>query len=558
MTRPWHQHYPKGVSDQIDVPEDMTIASLLQSVCHKHSDKLAITCMGSSLTFREFERLAEKFASYLQHEVGLTQGDRIAIMLPNIMQFPIAFYGAQKIGVTCVNTNPQYTAREMRHQFADSGAKAVVILDLFAHLLDEVIADTNIEHVIVTRVADQLPTLKGALISGMIRVTGKLKPYRTDAVEFKRALQLGAMHTVAYPKLVASDVAVIQYTGGTTGSPKGAMLTQGNILANIHQIQTWAHAMDISAQDTVLTALPLYHIFALSVNFLAFLSLGGEIILVPKPIPIKNTVKMFKKYPISVMTGVNTLFNAMNNDPEFQSLAPKSIKIALAGGMALQESVGRAWSHITGNMIVEGFGMTESSPVTHCNPVGVEPRLGSIGVPLPSTDAQIVGEDGEVVPVGEVGELVVRGPQIMKGYWRKDIETARVIKKGWLHTGDIARMDADGYFYIVDRKKDMILVSGFNVYPNEIEEVLAAHPKILEAAVIGVPDAKSGEAVKAVVVKKDTSLTEAEIQAFCAEQLTNYKRPKLIEFREELPKTNIGKILRRELRDEVPELKRSA
>ncbi len=555
MTRPWYKHYPKGVAENIVIPAGATVASVLEDTCRRFQDKTALTCMGTSVSFRELDRMAEKFAAYLQHEIGLNKGDRIAIMLPNVIQFPIVFFAAQKIGVTCVNTNPQYTAREMRHQFVDSGCKAVIILDLFAHLLDGIISDTKIERVIVTRIADQLPLLKGAILSTVIRATGKLKPFRVKAENFRDALRRGAEHSAIKPAIAPDDVAVIQYTGGTTGSPKGAMLTQANILANIFQIQAWAKTLNIGANDTVLTALPLYHIFALSVNFLSFLSLGGQIILVPKPIPISNTVKIFRQYRITVMTGVNTLFNALNNDPEFQKLAPKSIKIALAGGMALQEPVAKAWANITGNSIIEGFGMTESSPVTHCNPVGGEPRIGSIGVPLPSTDARIVDDAGRPVPVGETGELIVRGPQVMKGYWQKDSETSHVIREGWLYTGDIARMDGDGYFYIVDRKKDMILVSGFNVYPNEIEEVLASHPKVLEAAVVGVPDGKTGEAVKAFVVKKEGSLSEEELRAYCAENLTNYKRPKFVEFRTELPKTNIGKILRRELRDVSSEKK---
>lgn len=549
MSHKWLKHYPANISPEIEIPEGIDIASLIESTCRQYSSKIALTCMGADVTFRQFDRLASDFAAYLQNDLGVKKGDRVAIMLPNVIQFPIALFAVTKIGAICVNTNPLYTAREMKHQFCDSGAKVLVIMDLFLDKLEEIIKDTKIEKVIVTGIGDQLPVWKGALISLVLRVKGLIPKHKLSVIGFKEALRAGSTKSYKKPEINLDDIAILQYTGGTTGVSKGAMLTQRNIIANIKQIQEWAKPFVLKGDETILTALPLYHIFALTVNFLAFLTLGGRMLLLPKPVPIKNTVKAFKKYKVSVMTGVNTLYNALNNDPDFRAIAPRDLKFALAGGMALQQSVAKNFQSITGTKIVEGFGLTESSPVTHCNPLHVEPPVGSIGLPLPSTDAKVVDQDGKEVPVGEVGELIVKGPQVMKGYWQRDDETAKTIKDGWLWTGDMAKMDEEGYFFIVDRKKDMILVSGFNVYPNEVEEVLASHPKVLEAAVIGVPHERSGEAVKAFIVKKDESLTEAELKAYCEKNLTNYKRPTIYSFETELPKSNVGKILRRKLRD---------
>ena len=533
------------------------LADLLEQSCHKYGEAPALTCMGTDLTFRQFDRLADQLASYFQNELGLKKGDRLAIMLPNIMQFPITFFAALKIGVICVNTNPLYTPREMRHQFKDSGAKAIVILDLVAKNLEEVLADTDIKHIIVTSIGDQLPTWKGTLVNTVLKFKGQVPKLGFDFVSFKTALSLGGKGKHTRPVIDNEDVAMLQYTGGTTGVSKAAMLLHRNVLANVLQIQTLANEVVSEGGECVLTALPLYHIFALSVNFLAFLTMGQRMILVPKPVPIKNLIKVMRKYPISVMTGVNTLFNAMLNDEDFVKNPPKHLKIALGGGMAVQEAVNKKWTKLMGLPIVEGFGLTEASPVTHVNPLKKELiKIGSIGHTVAGTEAKIMNEQGEEVALGEVGELVVRGPQVMSGYWQRPDETAKVIRNGWLWTGDIARRDGNGYFYIVDRKKDMILVSGFNVYPNEIEEVLMSHPKVLEAAVVGVPDANSGEAVKAFVVAKDKSLTADELKAHCQKQLTGYKRPHHIEFRDELPKTNVGKILRRKLReDPTPPIK---
>jgi len=551
MKHLWHSHYPKGLKPEIDLSGSKSIAGNLEAACKRFAEQPALSCMGASMSYRELDRLAGRFASYLQNVIGLKKGDRLAIMLPNVMQFPIAFFGAQKVGVVCVNTNPLYTPREMRHQFKDSGAKAILIIDLFVNNLEEIIKDTDIEHVIVTSIGDQLPFWKGALIKQVLKFKKMIPRHNLVVTSFKSALAAGSSKPYTPVEAAHDDVAILQYTGGTTGVSKGAMLTQRNILANMAQIRHASHGTVNDGEETVLTALPLYHIFALSVNFLTFLAMGQHMVLVPKPIPISNCVALFKKYRITVMTGVNTLYNALNNDKGFQAVAPKTVKIALAGGAALQDPVNKAWQRITGNRIIEGFGLTESSPVTHVNPLAAEPRVGSIGVPLASTDAKVVDESGKEVPVGEVGELIIQGPQVMAGYWNRPDETAKSLRSGWLWTGDMAKVEKDGFFYIVDRKKDMILVSGFNVYPNEVEEVIASHPKVLECAVVGVPDGASGESVKAFVVAKDKSLTADELKTFCRDQLTGYKRPRSIEFRDALPKTNIGKILRRELRNET-------
>jgi long-chain acyl-CoA synthetase len=551
MQHPWFNFYPSDVPREIDISGWKSVGSVIESACSKFASNTALTCMGANLSYRDLNRYASQFAGFLQKVAGIAKGDRVAIMLPNVMQFPIAFLGIQKIGGICVCTNPLYTPREMRHQFRDSGAKAIVIIDLFMNNLEEIIADTDIKTVVVTSVADQLPFLKGLLVKAVLKAKGVVPKHNLTAVSFKDALAMGARDTYSPVPTTHDDIAILQYTGGTTGVSKGAMLLQRNILANMAQIQAVAKGRVVEGAETVMTALPLYHIFALTVNFLSFLAMGERMILVPKPIPIDNVIKIFKKYPISILTGVNTLFNALVNHKDFRKNPPKNLKFALGGGMAVQESVNTQWRELTGLPIIEGFGLTEASPVTHVNPMGGGDRVGSIGIPVPSTVAKVVDDSGREVALGEVGELIIKGPQVMAGYWQRPEETAKTIKDGWLWTGDIARHDLDGFFFIVDRKKDMILVSGFNVYPNEVEGVIASHPKVLEVAVVGVTDQSSGEAVKAFVVPKDKSLTEAELKEYCAKELTNYKRPRFIEFRETLPKTNVGKILRRELRDQT-------
>ncbi len=554
----WTQYYGNDAPTKIDFSAANNIASAIETACLRFANNPALTAMDATLTYRQFDRLATRFAAFLQQEIGLKKGDRMAIMMPNVLQFPIAFFAAQKIGVICVNTNPLYTPREMLHQFSNSGVTAIVIMDLFLDKLEEIVQNTPIKHIISTSIADQLPAWKGFSLRAVMHFKKLIPKHSLKIHSFRRALSSSDGSSLVRPDVTLQDIAVLQYTGGTTGVSKGAMLTHGNILANMQQLRHASWGYIDEGTEVVLTALPLYHIFALTVNLLSFLVLGEHMILVPKPIPISNTVKIFKKYRITVMTGVNTLYNTITHDNEFKKLGVRTIKFALAGGMALQETVSQAWQLITGNRIVEGFGLTESSPVTHVNPLGQIPRAGSIGVPVLGTDAMIVNEKGEPVAPGESGELIVKGPQIMAGYWQRPEETAATVRDGWLWTGDIAKMDDDGYFFIVDRKKDMILVSGFNVYPNEIEGVIASHPKVLEAAVIGLPDTTSGESVYAYVVPKDSSLTVEEVRTLCRDQLTGYKRPRHIELRDSLPKSNVGKILRRELRDEAMAIRAKA
>ena len=549
MNRPWLKHYPASADKEISFAGLHSINSCLSAAFSRYARLPAATCMDTTLTYRDLSVAVDKFAAYLQTGLGLKKGDRLAIVLPNILQFLIVELAALKIGVICVNTNPMYTPREMLHQFKDSGARAVVIIDIFANKLDEIMTESPIEHVIVTKVSDQLPAWKSVFVRAALHFKKAVPPYKVKGIPFSSALASGDPTALKVPEMTLDDIAILQYTGGTTGVSKGAMLTHRNILANMLQIGGVTKGTLSAGEETVLTALPLYHIFALSVNFLAFLAQGQHMILVPKPVPIENTVKIFAKYKITVMTGVNTLFNSLNNSKAFQALAPRTLKVAIAGGMALQDSVNKNFQSITGIPVTEGFGLTEASPVTHVNPLSPGNPVGSIGLPLPSTLAKIVTDDGKDCLPGEVGELLVQGPQVMLGYWNRPDETAKVIKDGWLWTGDMARMDESGFFFIVDRKKDMILVSGFNVYPNEVEDVIASHPKVLEVAVIGVPDKNSGEAVKAFVVKKDPSLTVEELRAHCKERLTGYKCPRQFEFRDDLPKSNVGKILRKNLRD---------
>lgn len=551
MQKTWLQSYPPNMPHEIDVSKYKSIADALRIATKRFGDAPAVSCLGSTLSFNDLDQKSDHFAAYLQHRVGLKKGDRFAIMLPNILQFPVVFLAAQKIGVVCVNTNPQYTPREMLHQFNDSGCIAIVIMDMFLDKLEKILPQTKIKTVISAKIGDQFSPLKDLLITTVLKYKKKVPEHGLKTIGYRQALAAGKKEQATFPEMKRDDLALLQYTGGTTGVSKGAMLSQGNILANMIQIRTWAADNVIDGKEVVLTALPLYHIFALTVNFLTFIAAGMHMVLVPDPRDMPKLVELFRKYRFSVMTGVNTLFNGLNNSRHFKEHSPKYIKFALAGGMALQESVSLAWQKITGNLIKEGFGLTETSPVTHCNPLHTPTPINSIGLPVPSTDVKIVNEAGEEVPEGEAGELCIKGPQVMMGYWNRPDETAKTIKDGWLWTGDIAKVDSKGYFYIVDRKKDMILVSGFNVFPNEVEAVLAAHPKVLEVAVIGVPDNNSGEAVKAYIVPKDPSLTKQEIQEFCKDQLTGYKRPRQIEFRDSLPKTNIGKILRRMLKEEL-------
>ena len=510
--------------------------------------------MGKSIDYAELDRLTQYFASYLQQKTNLVKGDRIAIMMPNLLQYPVAVFGAMRAGLIVVNTNPLYTDRELQHQLKDSGAKAIVVVEMFAQTLSDVIQDTDVETVITTRVADMLDFPKSMLVNFVIKYVKKMiPPYKLpQAVSFKDVLAEGATLPPQKVALNQDDIAFLQYTGGTTGVSKGAMLSHGNMLANLQQAYHWiTNGGKLKEGDEmVITALPLYHIFALTANCLTFMRLGAHNVLITNPRDMPGFVKELKKHKFTAFTGVNTLFNALLNTPGFSELVFSRLRLVLGGGMAVQEAVAAQWKEVTGSTLVEAYGLTETSPAACINPTDLKEYNASIGLPIPSTDASVRDENNNALGVGEAGELCIRGPQVMVGYWQRPEATAKTIDSdGWLHTGDVAEMDENGYFRIVDRLKDMILVSGFNVYPNEIEGVLASHDGILEAGAIGIPDDHSGEVVKVVIVKSDPNLTEADVKAHCKEYLTGYKRPKVIQFVDDLPKSNVGKILRRELRE---------
>ena len=511
--------------------------------------------MGKVLTYGDVDRLSRNFGSWLRNVAKLEKGDRIAIMLPNVLQYPIAIFGALRAGLTVVNTNPMYTARELRHQLHDSGASAIVVLDNFAATLADVLHDTPIKNVITTGLGDLLGFPKSAAVNLMLRHVKKLVPPFSipHARRFNAVLAAGARKPPPKTEIGHGDIAFLQYTGGTTGVAKGAMLTHGNMVANMQQSSAWLGRTTREGEEVIVTAIPLYHIFALTANCLVFMKFGGLNHLITNPRDMAGFVKILKGIRFTAITGVNTLFNGLLNTPGFDRIDFSALHLTLGGGMAVQRAVAERWKQITGVTLVEAYGLTETSPAACMNPLDLSEYNGSIGLPIPSTDASIQDDNGRELGVGEVGELCIRGPQVMKGYWQRPEETAKVLTAdGWLHTGDIARMDANGYFSIVDRKKDMILVSGFNVYPNEIEDVVAQCPGVLEVAAVGVPDEKSGEVVKIVVVRKDPTLTAETLKEHCKANLTGYKQPRCIEFRDSLPKTNVGKILRRELREPAP------
>ena len=559
MEKPWLKNYPEGVPEEIDLDRYTSILDIYDASIATYTDRVAYVNFGKEMTFGELDRLSEQFAAYLQG-LGLQKGDRIALMMPNILQYPVAIFGALKAGLVVVNTNPMYTARELRHQLTDSGARAIVVVENFAHVVQKVRDEVPVEHIITTRVGDLLGFPKGTLIDFVLRYVKKAVPpfNLPGAVSFPDAVRRGAGRAVERVPHTLDDIAFLQYTGGTTGVAKGAMLTHRNIVANMLQAKEWMLSAKLGDDvEHVICALPLYHIFALTANCFSFMAMGGVNILITNPRDMEGFVKELSKVPFSFLTGVNTLFNGLLNTPGFAELDFSKLKGALGGGMAVQRAVANRWREVTGTPLVEAYGLTETSPAACINPFDIEEFNGCIGLPISSTECGIMDDDGSLLPQGEVGELVVRGPQVMKGYWERPEETAKVLTDdGWLRTGDVAMMTPEGFFKIVDRKKDMILVSGFNVFPNEIEDVVAHHPKVLEVAAVGVPDEKSTEAVKLFVVKSDPSLTEEELRAYCKEELTGYKRPRHIEFRDELPKSNVGKILRRELRDE--ELKKQA
>ncbi len=551
MQKIWLKHYPKGVQHEVDLNKYRSILDLFAESIKTYGDKPCFTNLDHTISYNELDQYSDHFASYLLNVCKLKKGDRIAIQMPNLLQYPVVLFGALKAGLIVVNTNPLYTDREMEHQFRDSDCKAVVIVDLYAHLLQKIISHTDIQHVIVTSIGDMLPFPKRYIVNGVIQYIKKMVPvYELPlAVPFNEALKKGADVSFDPAVFEPEDIAFLQYTGGTTGVAKGAMLTHRNIVANMLQTFEWLQPRLVRGQEIVVTPLPLYHIFSLTVNCMTLMAYGAQNILITNPRDIPEFLKIMKKYRPTVMSGVNTLFNALMNHKDFLSVDVSNLKISVAGAMALQEVVAKKWLKLTNSPVVEGYGLTETSPVACCNPIDGTDKTGTIGLPFPSTDIKLVDDKGDEVPAGEPGELCVRGPQVMKGYWQRPEETAKVMDGEWLKTGDIAVVDKEGFFKIVDRKKDMILVSGFNVYPNEVEDVIASHPAVLEVAAIGVPDEHSGEIVKIFVVKK-ADVTGDDLIAFARKKLTGYKVPKKVEFRDELPKTNVGKILRKDLRKE--------
>ncbi|MEN5061595.1 long-chain fatty acid--CoA ligase [Luteimonas sp. TWI1416] len=554
--RPWLANYPAGIPAEIDPNEYPSVPAVLDEAIAKYRDKPAFSNMGKTLTYGELDTYSQQFAAYLLGELKLKKGDRVAVMMPNCLQYPIAIFGILRAGLTVVNTNPMYTARELRHQLVDSGAAAILVMDNFGKTVQDVIADTRIQQVVTTGLGDLLGFPKGAIVNLVVKHVKKMVPDYTihGAIRFREALARGRKHTLPEVAIAHEDIAFLQYTGGTTGVAKGAMLTHRNMVANMQQAAAWLGTDAKRGEELIVTALPLYHIFALTANCLVFMEFGGHNHLITNPRDMPGFVKELKGIRMTAITGVNTLFNGLLNTPGFDQVDFSRLHLSLGGGMAVQRAVAERWKAVTGTTLVEAYGLTETSPAACINPMTLADYNGSIGLPVPSTEACIKDENGAQLPVDEVGELCIRGPQVMKGYWQRPDDTTEAIDgEGWLHTGDMARMDAGGYFYIVDRKKDMILVSGFNVYPNEIEDVIAMMPGVLEVAAIGVPDERSGEVVKVVIVRKDPSLTADQVKAHAREHLTGYKHPRVVEFRNELPKTNVGKILRRELREAAPE-----
>jgi len=552
MERIWLESYTEGVPHDIDPDEYPSLVAIIDEAIAHFPDRPAFENLGVRITFAELDRLAKDFTGYLA-SAGLGQGDRIALMMPNVLQYPVALVGALRAGLVVVNTNPLYTARELRHQLVDSGARAIVVLENFGHVLEECIDDTGVERVVVTGLGDMLSFPKNALVNFVVRYVKKLvPPFRIDgAVRWKDALHAGRNAAATGPvALAGEDLAFLQYTGGTTGVAKGAMLTHRNMVANVLQADGFLRPFAREGEEVIITALPLYHIFALAVNCLTYMRFGALGVLVTNPRDMPGFVRILKSVRFTAITGVNTLFNGLMNTRGFDQLDFSAMRISVGGGMAVQSAVAERWKKMTGVALLEGYGLTETSPCVCMNPLHIGDYTGMIGVPMASTECRVVDEAGNVLPVDTPGELCVRGPQVMRGYWKRPEETAAVLDdEGWLRTGDIAEMDARGFVRIVDRKKDMILVSGFNVYPNEIEEVVSQHPEVAEVGAIGVADELSGEAVKIIVVKRSPGLTEESLRAYCEEQLTGYKRPRHIEFADALPKTNVGKILRRELRE---------
>ncbi|MBT8103364.1 MAG: AMP-binding protein [Gammaproteobacteria bacterium] len=552
LEKVWLKSYPEGVPAEVPTAPFRSIRELFAHGFSEYPDNPAYTNMGRTLSYRDLDQLSMRFACYLQQTIGLTRGERVAIMLPNILQYPVVMCGAFRAGLVVVNVNPMYTARELKHQLKDSGARCIVILENFAKVLEEVVADTDVEHVVTTGVGDLLGWPKSTLTNFVLRHVKKQVPAYNlaNSVSFKGALRAGANKTLQPVDIGFADIAYLQYTGGTTGVSKGAMLSHRNMVYNVQQTIVWqGDAYEDVHPIIAITALPLYHIFSLQGNCLTVMAQGGHNILITNPRDFEGFAKEIAKYPFNMFTGVNTMFSALLNTPSCKDIDFSHLRVCIGGGTAVQPAVAKDWKKVTGGTILQGYGLTETSPAAIVCPVDSE-FTGTIGLPIPSTDVIITDDDGKPLPAGQIGEICIKGPQVMEGYWQRPAETAEVmLPGGWLKTGDIGRMDDDGYFYIEDRKKDMILVSGFNVYPNEIENIVVELDGVLEAAAIGVPDERSGEIVKVFVVRKDDSLCEKDVLDHCRKNLTGYKRPKLVEFRDELPKTNVGKILRRELRD---------
>lgn len=554
MDKIWLKSYPPDVPETVNVDTYHSINEMMETHCEQFADRDAFMNFGVSMTYRELDIIVCQFAAFLQQHLKMKKNDRLAIMLPNVMQFPIVMFGALRAGLIVTNINPLYTAREIAFQLHDSGATAVVVLENFAHELALALPKTEIKHVIISKMGDCLGLLKGALANFVVKYTKKVKYSGeiSEAIYFKNALKIGKTFKLEKVAVSPEDVAFLQYTGGTTGIPKAAMLTHHNIIANVTQCLAWVKSILSVGNEVVIVALPLYHIFSLTVCCFCFMALGSKCLLITDPRGLKTFIKILAKEASTIFIGLNTLFNALMHHPDFHRAKLSDLKLVIGGGMAMQKSIADEWQRRTGKVILEGYGLTEASPVVSISPITMKSFTGSIGLPIPDTEVIIRDESGNVLPIGKAGDLWVRGPQVMRGYWHKPEETMLVLDKdGWLNTGDIAQMDDRGFLYILDRKKDLIIVSGFNVYPNEVEDTMAAHPGVREVAVIGVPSAKTGEMVKAYVVKKDPNLTAEDLINYGRERLTAYKLPKQIEFRDHLPKSNVGKVLRRVLRDEA-------
>lgn len=551
MEKIWlEKSYPPGVPAEIDADKYASINELFNKYTETYAERTAFINMDIGISYQELSQQSKAFAAYLQNDLGLKKGDKLAIMVPNCLQYPIALFGALLAGLVVVNVNPLYTARELEHQLKDSGAKAILIIENFAHTLEQVITNTPVEQVILTSLGDRLGALKGTIVNLVVKHVKKMVPKfkLANTVRFNTALKLGSQRQFTPVDIVGSDIAFLQYTGGTTGLSKGAMLTHRNMVANLQQAKAMLSSLLDEGQELVVTALPLYHIFALTANCLMFVTIGGTNLLITNPRDMPAFVKELAKHPFTALTGVNTLFNGLLNTSGFSDLDFSHLKLSLGGGMAVQKAVAEQWQRVTNSRLLEGYGLTECAPLVTLSPANQEAFNGSIGVPAPSTDIRIMKDDGSEAEIGEAGEMQVKGPQVMEGYYNRQDATDEILQEGWLATGDVACVDENGLFKIVDRKKDMIIVSGFNVFPNEIEDVIAMNDKVLEVAAIGVPHEVSGEVVKVFIVKKNDSLEEIDVINHCKQHLTNYKVPKLVEFRDELPKSNVGKILRRELR----------